>query len=404
MTSKEWKEHKIGTICEVLSSKRIFAADYVETGIPFYRSKEIIQKSLGENIEEKLYISKEKFLDIKTKFGAPQKLDLLLSAVGERSGIPYLVNDDEEFYFKDGNLIWFRNFNSSLINSNYLYYWLKSYTGQNSLQNLMIGSAQKALTIIGIKGLSIKLPPLETQEKIARVLSSLDDKIELNNKINQNLEQQAQAIFNTYIAKYSSTKYKVKDVILTANTGADAIQKAPIVDYDTGIRCVRVGDLSNNRNFWQWGFTKVTNDVFEQYQLKRDDIIVTRTATLGLNRLITENLNAVYNNGLIRITVDNNKIFPLLLYQHFQTKDFFNYISRIESETSVRPNMKINYLLDYEFSYLKLTEQNELVKILTPLLQTVEINNVENEKLTQLRDTLLPKLMSGEIDVDKVEV
>ena len=61
MTSKEWKEYKIRTICEVLSSKRIFAADYVETGIPFYRSKEIIQKSLGENIEEKLY-RKSKFL------------------------------------------------------------------------------------------------------------------------------------------------------------------------------------------------------------------------------------------------------------------------------------------------------------------------------------------------------
>ena len=296
--------------------------------------------------------------------------------------------------------------NPDIANPKFVYYYLtqdKITEGLHALAEQSV-SAYPSIKPSDVGNVKIFLPDLTTQEKIAQVLSSLDDKIELNNKINQNLEQQAQAIFNTYIAKYSSTKYKVKDVILTANTGADAIQKAPIVDYDTGIRCVRVGDLSNNRNFWQWGFTKVTNDVFEQYQLKRDDIIVTRTATLGLNRLITENLNAVYNNGLIRITVDNNKIFPLLLYQHFQTKDFFNYISRIESETSVRPNMKINYLLDYEFSYLKLTEQNELVKILTPLLQTVEINNVENEKLTQLRDTLLPKLMSGEIDVDKVEV
>ena len=316
-------------------------------------------------------------------------------------------------YFKK---IWYATFNGGCSNdvlvlraksnvcSKFLYYVLSDdkffeYDTATSKGTKMPRGDKVAIMKYGVPQYD-----LPTQEKIARVLSSLDDKIELNNKINQNLEQQAQAIFNTYIAKYSSTKYKVKDVILTANTGADAIQKAPIVDYDTGIRCVRVGDLSNNRNFWQWGFTKVTNDVFEQYQLKRDDIIVTRTATLGLNRLITENLNAVYNNGLIRITVDNNKIFPLLLYQHFQTKDFFNYISRIESETSVRPNMKINYLLDYEFSYLKLTEQNELVKILTPLLQTVEINNVENEKLTQLRDTVLPKLMNGEIDVDKVEV
>ena len=304
------------------------------------------------------------------------------------------------------NLCTNQGFKSLILKENnsplFFYYLLKNNI--KYIINMSSGSTFPEISGSQVKNLEFNIPDLPTQEKIARVLSSLDDKIELNNKINQNLVQQAQAIFNTYISKYSSTKYKVKDVILTANTGADAIQKAPIVDYDTGIRCVRVGDLSNNRNFWQWGFTKVTNDVFEQYQLKKDDIIVTRTATLGLNRLITENLSAVYNNGLIRITVDNNKIFPLLLYRHFQTKDFFNYISRIESETSVRPNMKINYLLDYEFSYLKLTEQNELVKILTVLSQIVEINNVENEKLTQLRDTLLPKLMSGEIDVDKVGV
>ena len=292
----------------------------------------------------------------------------------------------------------------NLFDKDFLYYFLSMKKIYDTLMQSQSSSTMPAITFGMLNNIEIPMFNIKTQKQIAKIIQKIDDKIELNNKINQNLEQQAQAIFNTYISKYSSTKYKVKDVILTANTGADAIQKAPIVDYDTRIRCVRVGDLSNNRNFWQWGFTKVTNDVFEQYQLKKDDIIVTRTATLGLNRLITENLSAVYNNGLIRITVDNNKIFPLLLYRHFQTKDFFNYINRIESETSVRPNMKINYLLDYEFSYLKLTEQNELVKILTALSQIVEINNAENEKLAQLRDTLLPKLMNGEIDVDKVEV
>ncbi len=292
----------------------------------------------------------------------------------------------------------------NLFDKDFLYYFLSMKKIYDTLMQSQSSSTMPAITFGMLNNIEIPMFNIKTQKQIAKIIQKIDDKIELNNKINQNLEQQAQAIFNTYISKYSSTKYKVKDVILTANTGADAIQKAPIVDYDTRIRCVRVGDLSNNRNFWQWGFTKVTNDVFEQYQLKKDDIIVTRTATLGLNRLITENLSAVYNNGLIRITVDNNKIFPLLLYRHFQTKDFFNYINRIESETSVRPNMKINYLLDYEFSYLKLTEQNELVKILTALSQIVEINNAENEKLTQLRDALLPKLMNGEIDVDKVEV
>lgn len=105
-----WKEIKLGDYVEILSSKRIFAADYLKTGIPFYRSKEIIDKSFGQFEGDELFISKEKFYDIKGKFGAPQKNDILMSAVGNRSGIPYCIQEDYDFYFKDGNLIWFRKF------------------------------------------------------------------------------------------------------------------------------------------------------------------------------------------------------------------------------------------------------------------------------------------------------
>lgn len=166
------------------------------------------------------------------------------------------------------------------------------------------------------------------------------------NMLNNNLEQQMDCLF--------------LDVILTANTGADAIKKAPIVDYNTGIKCVRVGDMSNDRCIYDWGYTKITDSNFKQYQLKKDDIIITRTATLGLNKLITDDLNAVYNNGLIRISIDKNKVLPLFLYRQFQTNNFFSFINRIEAETSVKPNMKINYLLSYPFrcSNIELQKNN----------------------------------------------
>ena len=204
--------------------------------------------------------------------------------------------------------------------------------------------------------------------------------------------------------KYKNNIYQVGNISLTANTGADAIQKAPIVDFDTGIKCIRVGDMSNNRDIWSWGYTQVTNEVYKQYQLKRNDILVTRTATLGLNRLVTEDLQAVYNNGLIRLSIDSSKMLPLLLYRQFQTKDFRNYISRIESETSVRPNMKINYLLNYQFDCISITEQLKLEKILLPIIKKQDNLSKENNNLTQLRDALLPKLMSGEIDVENVDI
>jgi type I restriction enzyme S subunit len=111
MLPEEWKKYKLGDIADITSSKRIFLSDYVEEGIPFYRSKEIIEKANGGEISFELFISEEKYFEIKQKFGVPVNGDLLIAAVGERAGIPYCVANDGDFYFKDGNLIWFKNFN-----------------------------------------------------------------------------------------------------------------------------------------------------------------------------------------------------------------------------------------------------------------------------------------------------
>jgi len=222
--------------------------------------------------------------------------------------------------------------------------------------------------------------------------------------LNENLEQQAQIVFNTFISEHQTNSVTVEDLVLTANTGADAIKKAPIVDYDTGVRCVRVGDMSNLRPVHEWGFAQVTPEIFKQYQLHKDDIVITRTASLGLNRLIGEDLNAVYNNGLIRISVNKDIVHPLIVFRQFQTEDYRNYISRITGETSVRPNMKINYLLKYSFNIPCLSEQTELISVLQPIFEMQERNISENQVLSSLRDAILPKLMSGELDVSDIDI
>lgn len=290
------------------------------------------------------------------------------------------------------------------IDKEFLYWYMRTKNYQKSIVNSCSGSVIKHTSPGRICDLEILLPPIKTQQKIAKALSAIDNKIELNNKINENLEQQMNNLFLDFVSKNAKIEYTVEDIALTANTGADAIQKAPIVDYNTGIKCVRVGDITNNRSIFDWGYTKITDTIFKQYQLKKDDIIITRTACLGLNKLITKDLQAIYNNGLIRITINKQKVLPLFLYRQFQTKDFYCFINRIEAETSVRPNMKINYLLSYPFKCPNIEQQKSLIIILEPMLKQEEQLNFENQYLSQLRDTLLPKLMNGEINVEKVEL
>src|SRR5687767_637812 len=154
----QWQKVVLRNLCDVTSSKRIFVADYQPQGIPFYRGKEIIEKYKGNlDVSTELFISENKYLEIKEKFGAPKSGDLLLTSVGTL-GIPYVVKEGEVFYFKDGNLTWFRNFKD--LDSNYLFYWLVSPQGKAELRKCTIGSSQPAFTIVLLKDMQIDLPPL----------------------------------------------------------------------------------------------------------------------------------------------------------------------------------------------------------------------------------------------------
>lgn len=179
----KFEQIQLGEICNISSSKRIFAKEYEKKGIPFYRGKEIIEKYNGKAVSNELYISRERYEEIKERYGTPQKGDILLTSVGTL-GIPWLV-DEDEFYFKDGNLTWLSV--KKDIESTYLYWWLISPEAKNQINAKSIGSTQKALTIDTLNKFVISLPSLEVQKKICNVLQSLQDKICVNTAINKNL-------------------------------------------------------------------------------------------------------------------------------------------------------------------------------------------------------------------------
>ena len=104
----DWPMVELGEVTTVTSSKRIFQNDYVNSGVPFYRTKEIVELSHEKPISLELYISKKKYDSIKEQFDVPKQGDILISAVGT-IGISWVVSDNHEFYFKDGNLLWVKN-------------------------------------------------------------------------------------------------------------------------------------------------------------------------------------------------------------------------------------------------------------------------------------------------------
>ena len=406
----EFKTYTLDQLCIVGSSKRVHLSDYVQQGIPFYRSKEVIELSSGKNISEQLFISSEKYSEIKSKFPIPQENDILITAVGTIGEI--LVVKDPNFYFKDGNLIWLRNINFDIIDIDYLYYFLKSDLFQKTIKYNNIGAVQKALTIDFLKTVKITLPSLDNQRKLISVLKSIDKKLKINNQINQELEAMAKTLYDYWFVQFdfpdqNGNPYK--------SSGGKMVYHPELKrEIPEGWGVEKLGNItichdskrvplsSNDRElvkgeipyYGATGIMDYVNDyIFDgDYVLMAEDgSVMTEKGTPILQRISGKNWVNNHAHVLEPIKNYSCKLLMMLL------KD----VSVMKIKTG-SIQMKINQ-----------ENMNKIVVPAIPLKLLFEINQKlevidkqqlnlieENKQLTQLRDWLLPMLMNGQVKVE----
>ncbi len=169
--SEEWESKKLADVAKLTSSKRVHLADYVQEGIPFFRGKEITELKDGKQPQDLLYISHNQFNEIKKKYGVPKNNEILITAVGTL-GNAYLINLNYQFYFKDGNLIWFKEITE---NPHFMIFLFDKE--KRKILSSSIGSTQRALTIQNLNTLVFNFPTLAEQNKIANFLTLVDTKI-----------------------------------------------------------------------------------------------------------------------------------------------------------------------------------------------------------------------------------
>ena len=180
---------------------------------------------------------------------------------------------------------------------------------------------------------------------------------------------------------------KLKDKTLSANTGLDAIKRAPIVEYDTGLKCIRIQDISQGKNYDEWGFTETNEKDRKKFLLKKNDLLIARTgATVGVSQFIKEDTEAVYNNGTIRLRLEKS-LNPRFVYYIFQTKGFLQYIDNI-SCVATQPNLRIEGLLRFTIPDYSIEKQNAIVKTLSTFDDLIENNNKRIKLLEQMAENL----------------
>ena len=390
---------RLGEQCVVTSSKRFHLSERITQGVPFYCSKEIIKKFNGEDVTECDYISEDLYKKVSNEVGVPKENDLLITTRGT-IGIPYLYKRTDRFYFADGNLTWIKDFDSNLY-SKFLYYWFQSYEGRKKFEALAKGTAQKAVPISGIKTLEIELPSLKDQKRIVDILSAYDDLIENNQKQIKLLEEAAQRLYkewfvdlrfpgheNTKIVDGVPEGWNEKTLSQVANVIMGQSPKSEFYNSEKK-------GLPFHQGVGSYGVRFVMDDIYSTSYTRiaePNSILFSVRAPVGrLN--ITKN-KVVIGRGLAAI----NQADGCQSYLYYLLKNKF-FKDNIVGNGSIFASVSKDELLNQKFLIPERNLMMQFEKIVSQMDKQIENLDSKNKKLIEARDRLLPKLMSGEVEV-----
>jgi type I restriction enzyme S subunit len=371
----------------------------------------------------------------KRKFGSPQDGDILLTSVGTL-GVAYFVKDVGDFYFKDGNVTWFRNFRGNVV-PKFLYYWLTSPETQKRLDEIAIGSTQRALTISALKGLEVPLPHLDDQWAIVDVLDALSDRITLLRETNATLEAIAQALFKSWFVDFDPVRAKMEGRApegleeATAALFPDSFEETELGAVPRGWAIRTIGELvdtvggatpdTKNEAFWSpavhpWttpkdlsgasapvlleterrisaqGLAKISSGL-----LPAGTLLMSSRAPIGY--LAIAQIPVAINQGYIAIP-PGGMLPPLFMLFWCQSN-----MEGIKARANGSTFMEISKKAFRPISMV--VPPTALVAAFADVAGALFDRLVENERqaqtLANLRDTLLPRLISGQLRLPEAQ-
>lgn len=334
------------------------------TGIPVYEQ----QHAIYATREFRYYIDEKKYSQMKRFAVKPN--DLIISCSGTIGKVDLISENDPIGIISQALLI--LRANADIVLPEYLFYFFKSDYGYNSIISRSMGSVQVNIAKREvIENIKINIPSLKEQEKIVNILSNIDGKIKLNNQINNNIQN---FIFKQYqnISKKINARVKLNE-ITNISSGKRPKIKADNLDIPI-IGASGIMSYTNGSNY------------------NKDIIIIGRVGTLGMVQRYNYPIWASDNT----ITIDTK-------YRNY----IENYLKTIDYTVLNRGSTQ-PLLTQTDIGKQKIKFDEDIIKKFENSTQVFKENiwnNInENTKLEQLKDTLLPKLMNGEIDLDKIEI
>lgn len=393
----EWKEVKLKDVCEIIDPHPSHRAPkIVENGIAFAGIGDIDEYGNIDYIKSRK-VSPDILEEQKQTYDINNNT-IAYGRVGTVGKITYFGNQKRDFTLSP---------TMAIINpkSNINPYFLKAYLPTNQfwsqVYGKMTGSTRPSIGIQQLRELTIPIPSVEEQKYIGSIWKIMHNKIELNNKINENLEQQAQAIFDDMFPYFMKNTVPMNEIIdvrdgthdspKSQETGYPLITSKHLLPYSVN---KKEANLINEDDYIQ---------VNERSKVEYGDILISMIGTVGLISFVSDSPVdfAIKNVGLFKTSKSIEYCFYILSY--LKSKDVLSYIEQHLAGTTQK-YISLKELRNLPINVPTSDKLNEFNLLVKPIYESIIINIKENQRLAELRDTLLPKLMNGEIDVSKVKI
>lgn len=396
----EWKQCKLGDICKTNASSysandNYSFVNYLDTGN--------ITKNVIDEIQF-IDIEKEK---LPSRARRKVRYNSILYSTVRPNQLHYgiIKEQPENFLVSTGFTV--IDVDESIADADFIYYYLTQYEVTESMQAIgeQSTSAYPSIKASDLEDLDICLPTLEEQKRISVFLKSLDDKIAMNSSINSNLEQQMQTIFvNMFgesIDALGECDTTLSDLVESVDNRGKTpplspdITNYPIIDVRALSGSSRIIDYNNCSKFVD---EETYNNWFRSGHPQPYDILISTVGSLAEMKIFLGAVGCIAQNV---VGFRCKQVSPLYIYQ------YLNYIKNdlvAYNIGSVQPSIKVTHIIKHHIFLPDKSEIDKFDAIAREMTNQIYANCKENENLTQIRDTLLPKLMSGEIDLSSIDI
>ncbi len=398
-----WREVRLGEVVESISQTHKLDKDKI---IPINTSDIFDGKLLNHE-----YVDKKK---LKGQFKKSFQIgDIIYSEIRPHNKRFAYIEFNSEDYIASTRLMVIRKKNEKIL-SKYLYQILKSEEMISSLQTIAESRSGTfpQITFSELSRIKIVLPSCDEQQAIAATLSCLDDKIELNNRINKNLEEMAQAIFKSWFVDFEPFQdgefeeselgmipkgWRVGSLDEVANYVNGLAMQKHRPKSEKYIPVIKIKEL--NQEMFDSNSDKASEDIPKQYIIENGDVIFSWSGTL-LVKIWTGGKGAL-NQHLFKVTSDK---YEQWFYYFWTLHHLSKFRAIANDKATTMGHIKRSHLSESKVIIPDAYNLSKLNYLMTPLLRQVIDNNIQNGALREQRDTLLPKLMSGEIRIPLEEV